>query len=275
MWSVTSSLLISRQLRSGRCLVNPDDKVIIGYLHPGTVDGAFVRSLINLIWYDRMHNNRLWDGGGLCELLAGSNLSAPRNRLAKDFLEHDGANWLLMVDTDMTFPPNALDRLIERADPKERPIVGGLCFGFDDPDRRGHHAPTLYGIAEDENGNARIARLDSEIPVDVMFQVAGTGAAFLLVHRSVFERFNEFIKSPEDSPNKGAFNEIFPYFQETSYFGGPVGEDLTFCIRAGFLGFPVYVDTGLHIGHIKSGALDINTYMMQCQAEKEVTSVGQ
>ena len=38
-------------------------KAILGYLHPGQVEGGFMRSALNLIAYDGIHNRRLIDGG--------------------------------------------------------------------------------------------------------------------------------------------------------------------------------------------------------------------
>ena len=68
-------------------------------------------------------------------------------------------------------------------------------------------------------------------------QVAATGAAFLLIHRSVLKAMSD-----------RSFNEAFPFFQETQNGPDPVGEDLTFCLRLASLGIPVHVHTGVKIG---------------------------
>lgn len=229
-------------------------KAIVGFLHPGTVEAPFMRSVINLMAYDWVHNRRLVDGGGLIEYQAGANLSDPRNKLVKQFMGFK-AEWLLMVDSDMTFEPTALDQLISKADPVERPIVGGLCFGLE---ADGSHTPTLFDVFKGADGNPEVGRYREWEP-DSLMKLGGTGTAFLLIHRSVFERFDAF----EPEPGTTAFNKTFPYFQETEYFGKPIGEDLTFCFRAGFLGIPVYVDTSCHIGHIKTRVLDFASYIAQ------------
>jgi len=235
-------------------------KAILGYLHPGQVEGGFMRSALNLIAYDGFHNRRLIDGGGFIEYQAGANLSQPRNTLAKMFLEQR-AEWLLMVDADMTFPPDALDRLIAKADPEERPIVGGLCFGLE---ADGRHTPTLFDVFKGPDGLPQVGRY-REWPIDELMKVGGTGTAFLLIHRSVFERFDAF-EAPDGTT---AFNKTFPYFQETEYYGKPIGEDLTFCFRAGFLGIPVYVDTSLHIGHIKQRELNFASYIAEYKPDPD------
>lgn len=232
---------------------NTPDKVFLGFLHPGTVNTDFMVSVMNLWAYDAQHNRRLFDGGGIAHYQAGANLSKPRNMLAQQFMESK-ASWLLMVDADMTFQPNALDQLIQAADPVDRPIVGGLCFGLDGEGS----APTLYDIFQGENGEPEVGRYRQWEPGSLM-KVAGTGTAFLLVHRSVFEKFDAF----EPKPGVTAFNKAFPYFQETEYFGKPIGEDLTFCFRAGFLNIPVYVDTSCLIGHIKTRELTLDNYLYE------------
>ena len=44
------------------------------------------------------------------------------------FLEEQQADWLFWVDTDMGFAADTVDRLLDAADPAERPMVGGLAF---------------------------------------------------------------------------------------------------------------------------------------------------
>lgn len=239
-------------------------KVILGYVHPGMVHAEFMRSVVNLMAYDWQHSKRLFDGGGLIEYQAGANLSGPRNILTRMFLELP-AEWLLMVDADMAFEPWALDHLVDKADPVERPIVGGLCFGLE---ADGSHSPTLFDIFADPDGKPEVGRY-REWPVGELMKVAGTGTAFLLIHRSVFERFDN-AELPEGAT---AFNKAFPYFQETEYFGKPIGEDLTFCFRAGFLGIPVYVDTSCHIGHVKTRVLDFASYVGEYKRSEELVSV--
>lgn len=236
-------------------------KAIVGFLHPGRVEAPFMRSVINLMAYDWVNNRRLVDGGGLIEYQAGANLSDPRNKLVKQFMGFR-AEWLLMVDSDMEFPPDALDQLIGKADPVERPIVGGLCFGLE---ADGTHTPTLFDVFKGANGEPEVGRYREWQP-DSLMKVGGTGTAFLLIHRSVFERFDAF----EPAEGTTAFNKTFPYFQETEYFGKPIGEDLTFCFRAGLLGIPVHVDTSLHIGHIKTRVLDFNSYVAQYAKQEAI-----
>jgi hypothetical protein len=159
-----------------------------------------------------------------------------------------------MVDTDMIFMPNLIERLLEHADPDRAPIVGGLCFGFDG---EGDVQPTLYGFVGDEN-NPQVVRYH-EWPPDAMMQVAATGAAALLAHRSVFETMRDF--EHPSRPGKRGFNDAYPWFQELEHDGRPVSEDIGFCWRAGLLRIPVYVNTAVQLGHIKQRVLTMDGYL--------------
>lgn len=232
------------------------EKVVLGYLQPGKVDGAFMESMLDLIVYDVAYHRRIVDGGGRLAIQAGSNLSAPRNSLVRRFLEYGKADWMWMVDSDMTFTPDTVERLLEHADPETAPIVGGLCFGFDD---KANIQPTLFGLLGDE-ASPQVIRYH-EWPPDAMFQVAATGAACLLIHKSVFERIRD-AEVPQRAGKRG-FNDAYPWFQEVEHDGTPVSEDITFCWRAGLLGIPVYVNTAVQLGHIKQRELTVDAYLAQ------------
>lgn len=234
---------------------DPSEKVVIGYLHPGTVHAAFMESVLDLLVYDVAFNKRIVNGGGRLATQAGANLSGPRNGIVKRFLEYGKADWLWMVDTDMTFMPDTVERLLEFADPETAPIVGGLCFGFDD---KAEIQPTLFGLLG-EPDSPQVIRYREWQP-DAMFQVAATGAACLLIHKTALERIRD-IQLP-NRPNPG-FNDAFPWFQEVEHDGQPVSEDITFCWRAGLAGLPIYVNTGVQLGHIKDRELTMDAYFAQ------------
>ena len=235
---------------------DPSEKVIVGYLHPGEYSAGFGESLLDLLQYDVSMHRRVVEGGGRLSFRAGCNLATPRNEVVRKFLEYGQADWLWMVDSDMTFSPDVVERLLEYADPDKAPIVGGLCFGFDE---HGDVQPTLYGLLGDADDpqHMQVIRYHEWQP-DAMYQVAGTGAACLLIHRGVLERMRDF-----DHPRgKPGFNDAYPWFQETEHNGQPVGEDITFCWRAIQLGYPVYVNTAVQLGHVKDRVLTMDAYFL-------------
>lgn len=235
---------------------DPSEKVVVGYLSPSLLHSAFHESLMALLVHDMAHHRRIVSGGGRLHIQAGANLSDPRNRMVRKFLEYGKADWLWIVDSDMTFEPDLVERLLEFADPVSAPIVGGLCFGFDD---KADIQPTLFGLMGEQDEPEFIRY--SEWPPDSMFQVGATGTGCLLVHRSVFERVRD-VQLPQRGGRRG-FNDAFPWFQETEHAGSPVGEDITFCLRAGLLEIPVYVNTGVQLGHVKERELNMDLYFAQ------------
>jgi hypothetical protein len=70
------------------------------------------------------------------------------------------------------------------------------------------------------------------------------------------------------------FSHAFPWFQETDFNGRVMGEDITFCFRAGTAGFPVYVNTAVQLGHVKQYALTHELYRSQraALASREVAA---
>ena len=203
------------------------------------VRGQFCSSLMNLLAFDAMNDGLIIPGGGQMAVQSGANVTQGRNDCVEKFLTETDDEWLWIVDSDMTFEPHALAQLIEHADPVERPIVGGLCFGR----RGGNVFPTLFTFGEDQ------ILLVAEYPDNTMLKVGATGAAFLLVHRSVLEKMEANYPMP------------WPWFAQEIVDGRPRGEDITFCARAGELGFPIFVHTGVKVGHIKDHELSEDLYV--------------
>ena len=217
-------------------------RVAVGYLHPGQTSALFTNSLIGMLLYDRSREQRI------CSVLnewSSANVSQSRNAIVEQMLAGP-ADWLLFIDSDMEFGPDALDALLHVADPEKAPIVGALCFGM----MHGRLFPTIYQLTLQDDGRPVTVRAD-DYPPNAMVQVAATGAAFLLIHRSVLEAM------------RPRFNPVFPWFQETDLAGHPCGEDLTFCLRAGQLGIPVWVNTGVQIGHHKTQVLTEELFRSQ------------
>jgi Glycosyl transferase family 2 len=235
---------------------DPNEKVVLAYLHPGLVRGEFMESVVDLLIYDTAMHRRIVNGGGRLATQAGANLAGPRNGLVEKFLEYGQADWLWMVDSDMTFGPDTLERLLEFADPETAPVVGGLCFGFDD---KGEIQPTLYGLVGDPS-HPQVIRYH-EWPPDSMWQVAATGAACLLIHKSALEQMRDFVHPSRNG--KTGFSDAYPWFQELDHDGSPVGEDIAFCWRAGVLGIPIYVNTAVQLGHMKDRVLTMDAYFLQ------------
>ena len=211
------------------------EHAVAGYVHGGTVRAEFCASLLAVCMEGQTSVDSVLAVG------SGPNISTGRNTVCRQFLEQDSVPWLWMLDTDMWFTPDTLDRLIEAADPVARPLLGALCFSQnpDDPDGRSPH-PTLYELTEPAPGEVSFIRYKKWRDGAVM-RVAGTGAACLLIHRAVLE-----------TVEKESGDVAAPWFRESVLGTQLVGEDLTFCLRAGAAGVPVHVATGVKVGHMKT-----------------------
>ncbi len=228
-------------------------KAVVAWISPGQTSMFFAISLGRLLLRDPAVEKHLTN---MLPLHSGANISHARNHLTLQFLdENPQAEWLLWVDSDMEFEDDALTRLIDSADPVERPIVGGLCFGEDADTGL---FPTIYVFQKTPEGEVKSIRL-GDYPDDTMFQVAATGAAFLLIHRGALEAMRA-----------EQFNETWPFFQELEWNGAPVGEDIGFCARAALTrsetwpnGIPIFVNTAVKISHHKSHMLTAEKFRKQ------------
>ena len=209
---------------------------MIGYVHPGTVRAEFCASLLAVC----MEGETAVDAA--IAVGSGPNISTARNMVTRSFLEERTADWLFTVDTDMWFPADTVDRLIAAADPVERPVVGALCFSQNTDDGGGEPYSTMYELAE-RDGELCFVRY-KKWPEDACVQVAATGAACLLVHRTALE-----------TVAKTAGDKAAPWFRESVAGSALMGEDLTFCLRLAAAGIPVHVHTGVKAGHMKTTML--------------------
>jgi hypothetical protein len=180
-----------------------------------------------------------------------------------DFLRTEGAEWLWWVDTDMGFAADTIDRLLEAADPVERPVVGALCFAQREAedDGVGGYRPIAWPTVMDwtfvENQGGFQVRWD--YPRNTLTRVHGTGSACILIHRSVFERVRAAYVEESGNPNWGSW-----YTRVTNPTTGElVGEDLSFCARLMRLEIPVHVHTGVQTTHRKNIWLQEEDYWRQ------------
>ena len=218
--------------------------IIVGYLSGGDTRIEFTRSIGSMTAYSLSRGIPLV---GALPHISGPRIAAGRNHLVESFLATD-AEWLFMVDDDMSFDGNVLERFLEVADPERAPIVGGLAFGTG----RDGMFPTMFRVHPEWKVPTRI----DQWPLGETVEVDATGAACLFIHRSVFERMAE------------EYSEPWQWFQETTLNGNSVGEDMTFCLRARSLGFPIVVDTSIRFGHVKPRIIDEDEYFRNIETRR-------
>lgn len=194
-------------------------RVAIGYVHPLMVNAHFSHSVLNAV---REY------GYETISVMSGPNISRARNLVVEHFLKTDSEK-LFMVDTDMVFAVDAIERL----DKDAKSIVSGFCFtGGEQP------KPSMYRrvISGPDRGMYQSV---SEWTTDSLFQVDVVGSACVLISRTVLTRIGR------DRSN------VVRWFQEIERDGQLIGEDFVFCERAAEVGYPTFVDTSVQVGHVK------------------------
>ena len=235
------------------------DRVTIGWIDPGLVDGCFATSLLELV---RARARRI-DGFVRVE---GGLLSRQRNEVVKTFLERTDVEWLLFIDSDETITVDAFDKLTAAAHAKDRPVVAGLYFGTQPGGPLGlpRPVPHLYRRADDGVSVVPVA----DYPADQVIEIDAAGTGCLLVHRRVLERIRE-LADEHEGPD-------WCWFRDLPVGGRWLGEDLYFCRRIRALGVPIVAHTGAILAHRRRFWLDERPHeaarMAAAQAREEATT---
>lgn len=233
-----------------------DGLVQVAYLHQTDVSFSFMESMRRLERHDRAGFRRIDGTKGHINLLCGTGqLVLKRNYAVKLFLDGTPHEWLWMVDTDMGFAPDTVERLIDAAHPVDRPVVGALCFTLTDSAYDGMGGmrvsliPTIYRIGHTAEGRASFCHF-GDYPANAMIQVAATGAACILLHRSVLEKVRA-------EHGDHWFDQMY------TEDGDMVGEDFSLCMRLNAAGVPIFVHSGIKTTHQKSLWLAEQDYRLQ------------
>jgi hypothetical protein len=209
------------------------DKVAIGWLDPGQVDGMFALSVAQ-VYAERRDRVE-----GLMRVEAGGLLSRGRNELVAQFMQHSTAEWLLMIDSDEQLSLETFDRLVAAAHETAHPIVAGLYFGAWPGDPYPTPVPLIFRRID---GSTKFRPI-VDYPADTLIPVDSAGTGCLLIHRRVFEAF-----LAEATPHEGV---SWCWFRDMPVNGSWFSEDHFFCARAIELGFPIHAHTGATLPHRK------------------------
>ena len=165
----------------------------------------------------------------------------------------NGYDRVLWLDSDMVFQPDLLERLSADMDETGSEYVSALYFT-----RRLPTKPVVYSRIDYEPGGDGIpAKAHAEpywdYPKDTMFLCAGTGFGAVMTSTNLLKRIWDKYGEP--------FNPL-PH----------MGEDLSFCYRAGQMGYYLFCDSRVKVGHIGGMIFDEQTYTAQNkQPERAVT----
>ncbi len=169
----------------------------------------------------------------IVQIMTGSLVYNSRTLLANEALKQNCTH-IMWIDSDMAFPSDTLNRLIE----DDKDIVTCICYG-----RVGKHAPCAYKSVK--KGNKRKAGVIT--PIDItesmpnLIEVDGCGAAMMLVKTDVYRKINKRLHE----------------WYEPKW---SLGEDLCFTERAKRCGYKIWCDTTIKIGHVGSAVYGKEDY---------------
>ena len=191
-------------------------KTLIAIPCMDTLPVDFVKSLLYMHKGDNptvylKQNSLVYDSRNLLSLYAIEN-------------KFDNVMWL---DSDMTFPPDILDRL----ESYNMPMVTGLYVK-----RHKNITPVIYEtLAEPtrQDDGRLTANIEPYVnyPRNAFFPVAGCGFGCVLTSTSLL---------------KEVWDHFGPAFAPYPW----AGEDLSFCYRVNQLGHQIYCDSSISCGHI-------------------------
>jgi len=150
----------------------------------------------------------------------GSLTALARNTIV-DIAQQQGCDYLMFLDTDQTFPPDTIFKLLKH----QKDICSGLYFERYAPYRpviRKSHPSGGYSLADYTQGD--------------LIEVDATGGGCLLINMEVFER----LEKPyfDYRIEKSGIKETF------------FSEDLVFCEKVRAAGYKIHVDTTVRCGHL-------------------------
>lgn len=234
-----------------------------------TTYGALRYEMVSALMELRAQNDRSGLTNVAYKMVPGTLVDKARNDAVRGLLADPNAGWLLFIDGDMVFPPDALLRLVQTAYGSHAwaDVVGAYC-----PLRGDMALPTI---------DSGTGTWESHFPNSGVIEVMRTGAAFLLTKRHVYQNLKDpwyalrvpmrpidalaevdnyaRIKFDGRNPFRGQPGEPWERLlqcaeQDPSAAGqfipAEVGEDSGACDRMRAAGFRIVVDTGVVTGHV-------------------------
>ena len=137
------------------------------------------------------------------------------------------SDYLLMLDDDMTFPPDTLDKLIKDA----KDIVGVAYHS-----RGGSANGEIMAVAEVKEGKYINLDKDKDEKYKKLFECHAVGTGIILIKCDIFHKIPP------------------PWFMFKYHSSGKcsMGEDWYFCEKAKRNNYKIYTDPTIKVGHIGS-----------------------
>lgn len=193
--------------------------ITIGMATGGTIRTETVARLLPAIWALKQRAYEVH----FCPMIGG-NVCHNRNIITRSALEN-GSDYLMFIDNDMMFPADGITQLIDC----DKDIVAAPYNQRPLPQTDNSVRISTVKLV-DENDNL----ISGSVPKELA-RVGGVGTGFMLIKMTVFREM--------DGP------WFVDYEDETHEFHG---EDINFCTKARLMGYEVWIDPHIEIGHIGS-----------------------
>lgn len=180
--------------------------------------------------------NQIWRQGTI--------ITEQRNELCKKALEN-GADWIIFLDSDMTFPYDIFERMIAH----DEDVIAANCC-------KRRRPVSMTARKEDPDDPSQLVPIWPDREVKGLEECAVVGTAVMCIRSSALLKVE------------------WPYFQQPWMHDQQrnVGEDLYFCGMLKRAGIPIYIDHDLswEIGHVGKYVWEAKDAL----AEHEIANAG-
>lgn len=217
--------------------MSTNPKIVIAVPTYDSMKPEFVTSLLKLSKYQDT----------IVSVISQSLVYVARNNLFSKAIDYN-ADYVLWLDSDMVFPSNTLEVLLEDAR-QGMDYVSGLYFSRIPPINPVISKKLIYEQTKD--GLKHGSETYKDYPKDSVFEIAGSGFGCVLTNvHSVAEMVVEY-DEPPFLPMKG------------------FGEDYSFCYKFSKMGKKMYCDSRIKCGHVGSIIYDEQFYLKRLEDEKK------
>ena len=189
------------------------------------IDKPFVQSLLAIDWPCE-HEIKMSES---------TLVHVARERLGEYAINQSDADYVLWFDSDMTFKPDIVKRLLESIEGKD--FISGLYFN-----RRPPFSPVISTDLK-MNKDGFISATPVTSYTKGIMKIRGCGFGCVLMKKQVMRDV------------KDRFQSMFAMLNN-----GIVGEDYSFCAKAMMCGYKLYCDTRILLGHMTDTVVSEETY---------------
>lgn len=189
-------------------------KILIAVPCMDMVPAQFAQSLA---WLNRPNAEIKFD------MQIGSLIYKARNDIATDAIRF-GTDYVMWFDSDMFFPPDTMERLLKRME-EGYDIVSGVYYR-----RMAPYSPVLFKDLAFDGDECKFTEF-GKLPDEDIFEVGAVGFGCVMMKTKVLI---------------DVFNNYSTWFTPIGF----TGEDIAFCHRARELGYKIYADKTIPLGHV-------------------------